>query len=440
MTARILPEEFACRRQALMARVGPDAAVIIPAAVHHRRNRDTEYRYRQDSDFYYLTGFAEPEALLLLLPGRAEGEFVLFCRNRDRAMEIWNGYRAGPEGAVSDFGANQAFPIADVATQVPVLLAGRKQIYAPMATETTFDADLAGWINAVRAQARAGVEAPQSLHAIDQALHPLRLIKSTAEIAIMQAAADLSAEGHRRAMAVTKAGRYEYELEAELLHSFTRHGCIAPAYGSIVGGGANACILHYTENNAELRDGDLVLIDAGGELAYYAADITRTFPVNGRFSAEQKALYEVVLAAQLAAIDVVQVGNSWQLPHETAVRVLCEGLLELGLLAGELSEVIDAGNYRRFYMHRTGHWLGMDVHDVGDYRVDGEWRTFESGMVLTVEPGLYIAPDDDTVEARWRGIGIRIEDDVVVTESGPQVLTAKAPKTIAEIEALVGSA
>ncbi len=440
MTVRISPEEFACRRQALMARVGRDAAVIIPAAVHHRRNRDTEYRYRQDSDFYYLTGFAEPEALLVLLPGRAEGEFVLFCRDRDRAMEIWNGYRAGPEGAVSDFGASQAFVIADVATKLPELLAGRKQVYAPMATETAFDADLAGWINAVRSQARAGVEAPQSLHAIDQALHPLRLIKSAAEIAIMQAAADLSAEGHRRAMAVAKAGRYEYELEAELLHSFTRHGCIAPAYGSIVGGGANACILHYTENNAELRDGDLVLIDAGGELAYYAADITRTFPVNGRFSAEQKALYEVVLAAQLAAIDVVQVGNSWQLPHETAVRVLCEGLLELGLLKGELSAVIEAGDYRRFYMHRTGHWLGMDVHDVGDYRIDGEWRAFAPGMVLTVEPGLYIAPDDDTVEARWRGIGIRIEDDVVVTESGPHVLTAKAPKTIAEIETLVGSA
>lgn len=440
MTVRISPEEFACRRQALMARVGRDAAVIIPAAVHHRRNRDTEYRYRQDSDFYYLTGFAEPEALLVLLPGRAEGEFVLFCRDRDRAMEIWNGYRAGPEGAVSDFGASQAFVIADVATKLPELLAGRKQVYAPMATETAFDADLAGWINAVRSQARAGVEAPQSLHAIDQALHPLRLIKSAAEIAIMQAAADLSAEGHRRAMAVAKAGRYEYELEAELLHSFTRHGCIAPAYGSIVGGGANACILHYTENSAELRDGDLVLIDAGGELAYYAADITRTFPVNGRFSAEQKALYEVVLAAQLAAIDVVQVGNSWQLPHETAVRVLCEGLLELGLLKGELSAVIEAGDYRRFYMHRTGHWLGMDVHDVGDYRIDGEWRAFAPGMVLTVEPGLYIAPDDDTVEARWRGIGIRIEDDVVVTESGPHVLTAKAPKTIAEIEALVGSA
>ena len=440
MTVRISPEEFACRRQALMARVGRDAAVIIPAAVHHRRNRDTEYRYRQDSDFYYLTGFAEPEALLVLLPGRAEGEFVLFCRDRDRAMEIWNGYRAGPVGAVNDFGANQAFVVADVATKLPELLAGRKQVYAPMATETAFDADLAGWINAVRSQARAGVEAPQSLHAIDQALHPLRLIKSAAEIAIMQAAADLSAEGHRRAMAVAKPGRYEYELEAELLHSFTRHGCIAPAYGSIVGGGANACILHYTENNAELRDGDLVLIDAGGELAYYAADITRTFPVNGRFSAEQKALYEVVLAAQLAAIDAVQVGHSWQLPHDTAVRVLCEGLLELGLLKGELSKVIEAGDYRRFYMHRTGHWLGMDVHDVGDYRVDGEWRAFAPGMVLTVEPGLYIAPDDDTVEACWRGIGIRIEDDVVVTESGPHVLTAKAPKTIAEIEALVGSA
>lgn len=440
MSVGILPEEFASRRRALMARVGADAAVIIPAAVHHRRNSDTEYRYRQDSDFYYLTGFAEPEALLVLLPGRADGEFVLLCRDRDRTMEIWNGYRAGPEGAVSDFAANQAFVIGDAATQLPALLAGRKRVYAPLATGTAFDAELTGWINAVRAQGRAGVEAPESLHAIDKALHPLRLIKSAAELAIMQAAADLSAEGHRRAMAVAKPGRYEYELEAELLHSFTRHGCSAPAYGSIVGGGANACILHYTENNAVLNDGDLVLIDAGGELAYYAADITRTFPVNGRFSAEQKALYEVVLAAQLAAIAVVQVGQSWQAPHAAAVRVLCQGLLTLGLLKGDLEAVIEAGDYRRFYMHRTGHWLGMDVHDVGDYRVDGEWRALAPGMVLTVEPGLYIAPDDDTVEARWRGIGIRIEDDVVVTDAGPHVLSAKAPKTIAEIEALVGSA
>lgn len=438
MQLGISPEEFAARRAALMARVGPDAAVVIAAAVHHRRNRDTEYRYRQDSDFYYLTGFAEPEALLVLLPGRAEGEFVLFCRDRDRAMEIWNGYRAGPEGAVRDYGADQAFVMTEADTQMPGLLAGRQRVFAPMGT--AFDSTLAGWMNAVRAQSRAGVQAPESLHAIDSALHPLRLIKSAAEIAIMQAAADLSAEGHRRAMAVAKPGRYEYELEAELLHSFTRHGCIAPAYGSIVGGGANACILHYTDNNAELRDGDLVLIDAGGEWQYYAADITRTFPVNGRFSAEQKALYEVVLAAQLAAIDGVQVGNSWQAPHEAAVRLLCQGLLGLGLLKGELEAVIEAGDYRRFYMHRTGHWLGMDVHDVGDYRVDGQWRALAPGMVLTVEPGLYIAPDDDTVAARWRGIGIRIEDDVVVTETGPLVLTAKAPKTIAEIEALVGSA
>ena len=438
MRVGISPEEFAQRRAALMARVGADAAVIIPAAVHARRNRDTEYRYRQDSDFYYLTGFAEPEALLVLLPGRTEGEFVMFCRDRDRAMEIWNGYRAGPEGAVQEFGADQAFVIAEAGVHIPALLVGRKRVFAPMGT--AFDAELAAWMNVVRAQGRAGVQAPESLHAIDGALHPLRLIKSAAEIAIMQAAADLSAEGHCRAMAVAKPGRYEYELEAELLHSFTRHGCIAPAYGSIVGGGANACILHYTDNNAELRDGDLVLIDAGGELQYYAADITRTFPANGRFSAEQKALYEVVLAAQLAAIAVVQVGQSWQAPHEAAVRVLCEGLLSLGLLNGEIEAVIEAGDYRRFYMHRTGHWLGMDVHDVGDYRVDGEWRTLAPGMVLTVEPGLYIAPDDDTVESRWRGIGIRIEDDVLVTETGPLVLTAKAPKTIAEIEALVGSA
>ncbi len=432
--------EFALRRQQLMQNIGADAVAIVPAALHHRRNRDTEYRFRQDSDFYYLSGFAEPEALLVLLPGRAEGEFVMFCRPRDREMEIWNGYRAGPEGAINDFGAQQAFTIDELDQRLPELLAGRDRVYAPMGVQPAFDQRLAGWLGSVRAKSRAGVRARGALHQLDAALHPLRLIKSAAELAIMQRAADLSAEGHRRAMALAAPGRYEYELEAELLHTFTRHGCQAPAYGSIVGSGANACILHYGENDRRMQDGDLVLIDAGGELDHYAADITRTFPVNGRFSAPQKDLYEVVLAAQLAAIASVCPGASWQAPHDAAVRVLTQGLVDHGLLQGSVDGLIESNAFRRFYMHRTGHWLGMDVHDVGDYQIDGQWRPLSAGMVLTVEPGLYVSPDDETVAAHWRGIGIRIEDDVAVTAQGHHVLSAKAPKAVAEIEALVGSA
>ena len=432
--------EFAQRRQQLMQNIGADAMAIVPAALHYRRNRDTEYRFRQDSDFYYLSGFAEPEALLVLLPGRTDGEFVMFCRPRDREMEIWNGYRAGPEGAINDFGAQQAFTIDELDQRLPDLLAGRNRVYAPMGVQPAFDQRLAGWLGTVRAKTRAGVRAPSALHLLDAALHPLRLIKSAAELAIMQRAADLSAEGHRRAMALAAPGRYEYELEAELLHTFTRHGCQAPAYGSIVGSGANACILHYGENDRCMQDGDLVLIDAGGELDHYAADITRTFPVNGRFSAPQKDLYEVVLAAQLAAIASVRPGASWQAPHDAAVRVLTQGLVDHGLLQGSVDGLIESNAFRRFYMHRTGHWLGMDVHDVGDYQLDGQWRPLVDGMVLTVEPGLYVSPDDETVAAHWRGIGIRIEDDVAVTAQGHHVLSAQAPKAVAEIEALVGSA
>ena len=422
-----------------MQAVGPDGVVLVPAALPLRRNRDTEYRYRQDSDFYYLSAFPEPHALLVLLPGRPEGEFVLFCQPRDREMEIWNGYRAGPEGARTLFGADQAFVIGEADQRLPELLAGRRVVYAPQGSQPAFDAQLTGWLSAVRARTRAGIAAPVAWQLLDSVLHPLRLLKSDAELGVMQRAADLSAEAHRRAMQAAAPGRFEYELEAELLHTFARHGCTAPAYGSIVGGGANACVLHYTENNRPLRDGDLVLIDAGGELDHYAADITRTFPVNGRFSAPQKALYEVVLAAQLAAIAAVQPGASWQAPHEAAVRVLTEGLLRLGLLSGEVDALIAAGAYRRFYMHRTGHWLGMDVHDVGEYQLDGQWRPLQPGMVLTVEPGLYVAPDDDSVDAQWRGIGIRIEDDVVVTPEGCRVLTAAAPKSVADIEALMAA-
>lgn len=438
MSAFISAQEFASRRSHLMHTVGPDAAVILPAAIHHHRNRDSEYRFRQHSNFYYLTGFAEPEAVVVLLPGRSEGEFVLFCRPRDREMEIWNGYRAGPEGAVANFGADQAFVIDELAQRLPELLAGRRQIHAPMGENPAFEQQLTQVLVGLRARSRAGVAAPVAWQVLDATLSEQRLIKSSAEIAVMQRAAGISAQGHIRAMKLAAPGRYEYELEAELLHEFVRNGCAAPAYNSIVGSGHNACILHYNDNNKMLADGDLVLIDAGGELDHYAADITRTFPANGRFSAPQRALYDVVLAAQLAAIDCVQPGASWQAPHDAAVRVLSQGLLDLGLLKGSIDEVIEQGLFRRFYMHRTGHWLGMDVHDVGDYQVNGSWRPLQAGMVLTVEPGLYIAPDDETVAEQWRGIGIRIEDDVVVTDSGNHVLTAAAPKTVAAIEALMG--
>lgn len=440
MVPVIPAEEFRARRQRLMAAIGPAGAAVVAAAPHARRNRDTEYRYRQHSDLLYLTGFNEPEAVLLLLPGRPEGECVLFCRPRDREMEIWNGYRAGPDGAVAQFGMDQAFVIDALDARLPELLAGRSVVHAAQGEHMAFERRLTRALTQLRQRSRAGVVAPSSWQVLDVLLHAQRLIKSPVELAVMQQAADISARAHVRAMRAARPGGFEYELEAELLHEFTRCGCSAPAYTSIVGSGANACILHYNDNNGPLRDGDLVLIDAGGELTGYAADITRTFPVNGRFSAPQRALYELVLAAQLAAIDEVRPGHAWQAPHEAAVRVLSQGLVDLGLLEGSVDEVVAQGLYKRFYMHRTGHWLGMDVHDVGDYQVDGDWRPLQPGMVLTVEPGLYIAPDDERVDPQWRGIGIRIEDDVAVTAGDPCVLTAAAPKAVADIEALVGTA
>lgn len=429
--------EFARRRQALMNMMGPGSIAILPAAPHHRRNRDTEYRYRQDSDFYYLSGFAEPEAVICLIPGRPQGEYVLFCRERDREMEIWNGYRAGPEGAVKDFGASDAFPITDLDEIIPGLIEGRERVFVSMGAQPLFDQRLMGWVNSIRAKSRAGLHAPGEFLMLDHLLHDLRLFKSTEEIKVMRRAANISARAHTRAMQISRPGMAEYELEAELVHEFMKSGCQAPAYNTIVGSGANACILHYVENNRVMQDGDLVLIDAGGELDHYASDITRTFPVNGKFSAEQKAIYQLVLDSQYAAIASVKPGAHWNTPHETVVNILTEGLLELGLLKGSKAECIEKEKYRQFFMHRTGHWLGMDVHDVGDYKVDSRWRELEAGMVMTVEPGLYIAPDDMTVDAKWRGIGVRIEDDVLVTRSGSEVLTQAVVKNVADIEALM---
>lgn len=436
---RIPSSEYARRRQALMAQMAPGSIALLPAAAQQLRNRDVEHVYRQDSDFQYLSGFPEPEAVLALIPGRAEGEYVLFCRERNPERELWDGLRAGQAGALRDYGADQAFAIDEIDEILPGLIEGRSRVYYALGASAEFDRQLVGWLSSIRSRARQGATPPGEFAALDQLLHEMRLIKSEAEIAVMQAAAEISARAHVRAMQASRAGLYEYHLEAELDYEFRKGGAKMPAYGSIVAAGRNACILHYRENDAELRDGDLVLIDAGCEIDCYASDITRTFPVNGRFSVEQRAIYELVLAAQAAACAEIAPGKHWNQAHEASVRTITAGLVELGLLAGEVEALIAAEAYKPFYMHRAGHWLGMDVHDVGNYKVGGAWRALQPGMVLTVEPGIYIAHDNAAVEPRWRGIGVRIEDDVVVTAEGCRVLTGGVPKTVAEIEALMAA-
>ena len=433
-------QEFARRRQELMTIMGPNSIAILPAAPERTRNRDVEYPYRQNSDFWYLTGFAEPEAVMVLLPGREHGEYVLFCRDRDRTMEIWNGYRAGPEGAVSEYDADDAFPISDIDEILPGLIEGSERVYYDLGHDSEFDRRLMGWVNSIRERVRSGAHPPGEFVALAHHLHDLRLFKSAAEGKLMRKAASISAGAHVRAMQAVKPGMMEYQLEAEYIHEFMRNGSRSPAYPSIVGGGANGCILHYIENSQKLKSGDLVLVDAGCELENYASDITRTFPVSGTFSKPQQALYELVLASQHAAIEATHPDNHWNVPHEKVVHILTQGLLDLGLLKGEFNEVVETEAYRRFFMHRTGHWLGLDVHDVGDYRVQEQWRQLEPGMALTVEPGLYVAPDDDSVDEQWRGIGIRIEDDVVVTKDGCDVLSHEVPKEVADIEAVMEKA
>jgi len=429
--------EFKRRRKRLMQMMGPDTIAILPTAPVRTRNRDVEYAYRPDSDFYYLTGFPEPEAVAVLIPGRPHGEYLLFCRERDPQMETWNGRRAGLDGAREAYGADDAFPFADIDDILPGLLENRARVFYTMGAHGDFDRRVVAWINRLRSQTRAGVHTPGEFVALDHLLHDMRLYKSRSEVAAMRKAAKISAAAHVRAMRAARPGMAEYQVEAELLHEFMRAGSRAPAYGSIVAGGENACILHYTENSDTLREGELLLIDAGAEYDCYAADITRTFPVGGRFSPAQRALYEVVLAAQAAAIAEVKPGNHWNRPHEAAVKALTRGLVKLGMLKGTLAKLIKEQAYRRFFIHRTGHWLGMDVHDVGDYKVGGAWRVLEPGMVLTIEPGLYIPSGSKGVARKWWGIGIRIEDDVVVTRDGCEVLTDGVPKAPDEIEALM---
>lgn len=432
-------EQFARRRSALMRLMGRDAIAIVPAAPVRKRNNDVDYAYRQDSDFHYLTGFGEPESVAVLIPGREQAEYILFVRERDPARETWEGRRAGPAGARRDYGADDAFPITDIDEILPGLMENRAKIFYAMGMYPQFDQRVVGWVNGLRTQARNGRHPPQEIVALDQVLHELRLFKSSTEVRLMREAARIGALAHVRAMQFCRPGRMEYELMAEIVHEFRRHGADT-SYHPIVGGGANSCILHYVENDQPLRDGDVVLIDAGCEYAYYASDITRTFPVSGRFSAEQRAVYDIVHEANLAAIDKVRPGNHWDEPHQAAVHVITQGLVRLGLLKGRAAKLERDGAYQRFFMHRTGHWLGIDVHDVGDYKVGGAWRVLEPGMVLTIEPGIYIPRGARGVPKRFQGIGVRIEDDVVVTRRGAQVLSDGVPKDPDLIEALMGEA
>ncbi len=438
--SHIPKSEYARRRKALMAQMVPNSIAILPAAAVAVRNRDVEHVYRQDSDFQYLSGFPEPEAVIALIPGREHGEYVLFCLERNPERELWDGLRAGQEGAVRDFGADDAFPISDIDDILPGLIEGRDRVYSSIGSHPEFDRHLMDWINSIRSKARLGAQPPNEFEALDHLLHDMRLYKSAAEIKVMRRAADISARAHVRAMQACRAGLHEYSLEAELDYEFRKSGAKMPAYGSIVAAGRNACILHYQQNDAVLRDGDLVLIDAGCEIECYASDITRTFPVSGRFSPEQKAIYELVLEAQQAAFAAIGPDKHWNQAHEATVQVITQGLVRLGLLKGEVDELIARDAHRAFYMHRAGHWLGLDVHDVGEYKVGGEWRVLEPGMTLTVEPGIYIAPDNLSVAKKWRGIGVRIEDDVVVTKKGCEILTGAVPKSVADIEALMATA
>ena len=428
---------YAERRRRLAQAMGSGVAVV-PTAPERIRNRDTHFPYRFDSYFYHLTGFTEPEAALVLVAGQ-EPRALLFCRERNAERETWDGFRYGPQAAREHFGFDEAHPIGELDETLAQLLENQPALHYPLGADADWDARAVRWLNAVRAKSRAGVSAPERVHDVRTLLDEMRLVKDARELSLMRRAASISAAAHRRAMRSARAGRFEYQVEAELLHEFRYGGAQFPAYWPIVASGANACVLHYVSNDARLRDGDLLLIDAGCELAGYASDITRTFPVSGRFSGAQRDVYQLVLAAQSAALQEIRPGKAWNEPHDAAVKVLAQGMLDLKLLAGSLEEVLQKETYKRFYMHRTGHWLGLDVHDAGEYKREGRWRPLEPGMTLTVEPGLYIRAADD-VPAPLRDIGVRIEDDVVVTATGHEVLTHEAPKHIDDVEALMRDA
>ena len=420
-----------------MELMGAGGIAVLPAAPQRLRSRDTSYAFRQDSDFHYLTGFPEPESVAVLIPGRAQGEYLIFCRERDPAKELWDGARAGPGGAIGEHGADDAFPIGDIDEILPGLIERCERVYYSIGAGE-FDQRLLGWINALNSKRQSG-RAPSELIALDHLLHEARLFKSRAETSVMRRSARIAVAAHKRAMGVCRPGMKEFELEAEYLHEFRRHGAVC-AYPPIVAAGANACVLHYTANDAELADGELVLVDAGCEYEMYASDVTRTFPVNGRFTDRQRELYEIVLAANRAATAAARPGNHWNDPHDAAVKEVTTGLRKLGLLSGRVPTLIKDQAYRRFFMHKTGHWLGMDVHDVGDYKLSDSWRLLEPGMVMTIEPGIYVPRNAKGAARYFRGIGIRIEDDVAVTRAGADVLTGALPADADEVERCVGRA
>ncbi len=425
------PDIYQRRRSQLMQHMQRGIAVI-PTAAEALRNGDAHFPFRFDSHFHYLSGFDEPEAVLVLIAGD-KPQSLLFCRDKDIEREIWDGFRYGPEQAAKLFGFDAAYSISLFDEKLVELMGNQPALHLPLGAQANWDDRILALRTRVQGQARSGITAPNEIHDVRMVLNEMRLIKDDAEKSVMRRASTISAGAHRRAMQATRPGKMEYEIEAELLHEFRRHGAQAPAYTSIVAGGGNACVLHYIHNNMQLKDGDLLLIDAGCELDGYASDITRTFPVNGKFSAAQKEVYEIVLAAQYAAIAAARPGNHWNVPHDEAMRVLVQGMIDLKVVNCTVDSVIESGDYKRFYMHRTGHWLGMDVHDVGNYKINNEWRDLIPGMALTAEPGLYIRPADNVPEALWN-IGIRIEDDVIITESGCEVITHEAPKTVADIE------
>ncbi len=428
--------EFARRRKRLMTMMGPDSIALLPSSKEVVRSSDTHFNFRQDSDFHYLCDFNEPESILVLIPGRKHGDYLMFNRDRDMEKETWHGRRAGQQGVIDHYAAADAFPIDDIDDILPGLLEGRERIYCAIGSNKEFDEQVLGWLNALRSKMRGSATHGEIID-IRHYLHDMRLYKSRSEISLMRKAAKISAKAHIRAMQKTRPGLNEYHIEAELHHEFARNGARFPAYNSIVASGENACILHYVENQDALCDGDLLMIDAGAEYELYAADISRTFPVNGKFTEQQKKAYNWVLKAQMTAIETIKPGENWSAPHETAVKILTKGLVDLGILKGRVPTLIKNAAYKPYYMHKTGHWLGLDVHDVGDYQVEGVPRVLEPGMVLTVEPALYFSSSDKKVPRYLKGMGIRIEDDVLVTKDGFDVLTKDTPKTITEIEALM---
>ena len=430
-------EQFVEHRQRLLDQMQDNSIAVIPSAALQPRNRDVDFPLRQDSDFFYLSGFVEDNACLVLIKKQNQTSVELFCHPKIKEQEIWEGIRLGPEAAVDKLNVSAAHSNDTFDEILPKLMADCDAVYAAWGARKAWDEKLIRAIEQVKLKVRTGITAPTAMLAIEPLLHEQRLIKGDAEIAHMSEAAELSAQAHIKAMQAVKPGMQEFQLQTIIEHHCAMAGGRTMAYPSIVGSGDNACILHYTENDQTIEVGDLILIDAGCEINHYAADITRTFPSSGKFSTEQKALYQVVLDAQFAAIDAVKPGSHFNHPHEAALKTITQGLVDLGLLEGDVDKLIEDEAYKPFYMHKTGHWLGLDVHDVGQYKQDGEWRTLQAGMVLTVEPGLYVAPDEDSVDAKWRGIGIRIEDDVLVTESGNQVLTASVPKSVSDIEALM---